>query len=344
MQETNDSKWNFLLKFAQAHKVLNPQITIQEIANKAIEHYKLALSPEQARKVVSRLLNEGVQVNYLQTINTVLPPSSFTTSASFIIKEDLPKREVHFKHNKPGNYLVLGCWHVPFHNKTLHEGVIKLMEDNKFDGLILNGDFLDCNSLSGHDKGKFTVEPGLTLEKEYTAGKEAMDELLDFLPTESLKVYLYGNHEDRWNRYMADMQQAKTPIPSPAEGLGLEARGFRTIESWGSGYITLGEHLDILHGIYYNSHCAKTHIDRFRGSVLFAHTHRIQSYIEGRTGGFNIGWGGDLSSRAFNYADRGVKASWQNGFAIVNIDEQGNYYVNQIICIDGHFYYGNKRY
>jgi hypothetical protein len=126
--------------------------------------------------------------------------------------------------------------------------------------------------------------------------------------------------------------------------MNLFERGFQVIESYSTGYMTLGQHLDILHGIYYNTHCAKTHIDRFRGSVLFAHTHRIQSYIEGRTGGFNIGWGGDSQAAAFGYADRGTKASWQNGFAVVNIDESGDYYVNQIIANNGNFYYNGTKY
>ncbi len=336
------NKFHFLAAFAKAHRIINPDLSYLGIAKLARDHYGLSASSEELTKAIKDLFEEAFE-EVKEPAITVLEP----TVEQYLKATETKQEPINnFKHDQPGTYLVLGCWHVPFHNKTLTNGVTQLIQDLGGDlkGLILNGDFLDCNSLSGHDKGKFTVTPGLTLLQEYTDGKVVLREFLGALPKDALKVYMYGNHENRWDRYMADMQNAKTPLPSPKEGLGLDELGFKTIESYSSGYLTLGKHLDILHGVYYNTHCAKTHIDRFRGSILFAHTHRIQSYIEGRTGGFNIGWGGDVSSAAFNYADRGVKASWQNGFAIVNIDEKGNYYVQQIICIDGHFYYNNKKY
>lgn len=157
------------------------------------------------------------------------------------------------------------------------------------------------------------------------------------------KIGLSGNC-DRHNRYMSDMESSKRPLPSPIEGLGLVEKGFNVFTNWKDDHVTLGEHLDVFHGQYYNVHCAKKTIDTFRGSVVFVHSHRVQSYIEGRTGGFNIGWGGDVTSPFFNYMPRGTKSMWQNGFAMVNISETGDYYLDQIIHHSGRFYYGGKKY
>lgn len=322
-----EGKWEGYLPIIKAYKVIHPNATNAEIARFLVDKFKLDANEETVRKAVSRLIFEGREEN-------ILIPR--------VRVADL--RVDHLKYNKPGTYVVLGCWHVPFDNKRLTDNVAKLISDINPQGLILNGDFLDCNSLSGHDRGKFTAIKGLDLDKEYALGQEALDLLTSSLSPEALKVYLYGNHEDRWRRFVGDMQNAKTPPPSPFQGLDLQERGFHTIESYQSGFMTLGAHLDIMHGVYFNTHCAKTHIDRFRGSVMFAHTHRIQTYIEGHTGGFNIGWGGDVNSAAFNYADRGVKASWQNGFNIVNIDEEGAYYTNQVIANNGKFYFNGKLY
>ena len=85
-------------------------------------------------------------------------------------------------------------------------------------------------------------------------------------------------------------------------------------------------------------------MDTLRGSVMFGHSHRIQSYIEGNQGSWNIGGLYDITSPAFNYADRTAKSQWQNGFALVYIDSNGDYYVNQIIANNGKFVYGNKVY
>src|SRR5690606_10970518 len=130
----------------------------------------------------------------------------------------------------------------------------------------------------------------------------------------------------------------------PEEGLALKEHGFDVYTQWKHHYVTLGHHLDLFHGQYLNIHSAKKHIDSYRGSVMYAHTHRIQTYIEGSVGGFNIGWLGDQNSPLFNYMERGTKKQWQNRFAIVTIDENGDYYVNQIIAHNNKFYYNGKKY
>ena len=52
----------------------------------------------------------------------------------------------------------------------------------------------------------------------------------------------------------------------------------------------------------------------------------------------------DMTSQAFSYASRAMKAKWNNGFAIVHIDENGRYYVTQILAFEDTFYYNGKRY
>jgi hypothetical protein len=246
--------------------------------------------------------------------------------------------------NTVGHHLILGCWHVPFHNKQITNGILKMISNNDFVGFHLIGDFLDLNTLSSHDKGNFPVVKGLTIDQEYKEGSKVIDEFLAVLPKNIDKSFIYGNHEDRHNRYMANMQSAKTPISSPTDALQLREKGFNVHESWAQDKITLGKHLDLMHGTYYNQHCAKKHLDVLRGSVAFAHSHRIQSFIEGNTAGFNIGCGIDISSPVFNYAARATKSQWQNGFAVVYIDEKGDYYFNQIICHNNKFVYNGRIY
>tara|TARA_R110000772_G_scaffold62137_2_gene139638 strand:+ start:1583 stop:2689 length:1107 start_codon:yes stop_codon:yes gene_type:complete len=248
--------------------------------------------------------------------------------------------------NQVGMHIVLGCNHVPFHNVRMHEGIKELLADYKSEikGFHLIGDFLDMNTLSSHDKGRFTAVPGLTLDKEYEIGNQILDEYEALLPKKVWKTYLYGNHEDRYNRWMKQMDNAKTPLDSPTEALELWERGYNVKESWSQDFFTLGKYLDIFHGIYFNVHAAKAHMDKLRGSCMFVHTHRIQSYIEGNTGSFNIGACADFNSSAFNYATRGMKSQWQNGFSVVMIDTDGTYHVTQIICQDGAFYFGGKKY
>ena len=263
---------------------------------------------------------------------------------SLIIPKALTPQQKKF--TEPGLYLLIGCVHAPAHNVPMMNGITNLLIDLKaqLKGFVLMGDFQDMNTLSGHDTGKFTAIPGLTLDYEYSEGKRLLDQFDAHLAKDVTKIFLYGNHEDRWNRYMADMESAKRPLPSPIEGLELLEKGFKVYTKWKDDHVTLGQHLDVFHGQYYNVHCAKKTIDVYRGSCAFVHSHRIQTYIEGTTGGFNIGWGGDVTSPFFSYMPRGTKSMWQNGFAMVNISETGEYYLQQIIHHSGRFYYGGKKY
>lgn len=303
---------------------------------------KYNMSGEAARKIIRRL--KPLQEKEVVSEDFNLFKEFLAWKNGKVIEKNV--KVVNNSFTKEGFHIVLGCWHVPFHNKKLTDNLFQLISDNKENiaGFHLIGDFLDLNSLSQHDVGKFPVVQGLTLDKEYKEGNKVLNDFDSLFRDGIEKSFLYGNHEHRYNRYMSNMQAAKTPISSPADALDLENRGYNVLTNWEQDYIKLGAHLELIHGTYFNQHAAKKHIDTLRGSVAFAHTHRIQSYIEGQTGGFNIGCGIDLNSPAFNYASRAMKSQWQNGFAIVYIDSNGDYYFNQIVAHNGQFVYNGKLY
>lgn len=250
-------------------------------------------------------------------------------------------------HPQCGTHLVTGCNHIPFDNKHMTSGMIKLIEDlgDKLKGLHLIGDFLDINSLSSHDRGRKPL-PGVTLSMEYDGGNDVLDRLEEVLPEKCEKNYLYGNHEDRYIRHMGSSDNSKLgkSLISPEDGLKLEERGYNVLTNWKKDKIRLGNHLDLIHGEFCNIHTAKKHLDSFRGSIMFVHTHRIQMHIESKVGGFNIGFGGDKDSPVFNYATRAMKEVWANGFALVDIDEDGFFHVTQITMFNDCFYHNGKKY
>ena len=249
--------------------------------------------------------------------------------------------------DQAGMHILIGCNHVPFHHVQLHRRIVELIKDQKdiIKGFHLMGDFLDLNPLSSHDRGRFTAVPGLTLNDEYFVGNELLDDFDRALPKNTWKTYLYGNHEDRYNRWMSVMDNAKTPLISPEDGLKLWQRGYNVKTKWSQDFITIGSDFDIFHGIYFNIHNAKKHLDTFSRNCAYVHTHRVQSYREGILSAHNIGTCANLKSKAFNYATRAMKNSWSNGFAINMVDERGNSHITQIVPDEnGHFYFGGKRY
>lgn len=339
-KQTGD--WSFLKKDAEL--IITSLIKegkkarIGEVAQILIQNYELNVGVEELSKELLILLtNQEPKASEVVLTNS----HKAETEVKITHKVENPKA-----FTTPGLYLCLGCIHALGHNVRLIDGITRLLGDKREQvvGLVLMGDVVDCNTLSEYDRGKFTALPGLTLEEEYSAGREVIKQLVEELRPDAHKVYLYGNHEDRYNRYMANMEDAKRPLQSPEVGMELDKMGFFVYNQWKHDYVTLGSHLDICHGQYFNVHCAKKHIDNFRGSMMFVHTHRVQTYIEGSVGGFNIGWGGDINSPLFHYMDRGTKKQWQNGFATVQVDEEGDYHVTQVTCHNNKFYYGGKRY
>tara|TARA_R110002012_G_C11605414_1_gene607692 strand:- start:384 stop:1244 length:861 start_codon:yes stop_codon:yes gene_type:complete len=249
-------------------------------------------------------------------------------------------------YNKSGIHIVSGCHHVPAHNKKLFNGLLSLCEDlqNEIVGFHLIGDFLDMGSISRHSSG---MQSKTTLTKEYKEGNKALNAIDQVLNEEVDKTYIWGNHEDWYNQHLSKIDNAKLGrgvIKSPTEALRLKERKYDVYEDWKEDKVTIGKHLELIHGIYCNVHAAKKHIDVFRNSVMFAHTHRVQTFIEGNVAGFNIGTMCDINNKAFSYASRAMKSKWNNGFAIVHIDNNGRYYVTQILAFNDAFYYNGKKY
>lgn len=248
--------------------------------------------------------------------------------------------------SKSGIHIVSGCHHVPAHNKHIFDGMLELCRDLGDDvvGFHLIGDFMDMASISRHSAGMFS---NLTLTQEYREGNKALDLIDESVNETADKTYIWGNHEDWYNQHLAKIDNAKLGrgvIKSPTEALKLSDRGYHVFEDWKEDTVTIGQHLDLMHGTYCNVHTAKKHIDVFRKSVMFAHTHRVQNYIEGDVAGFNIGTMADIKSPAFGYASRAMKSKWNNGFNIVHIDENGRFFATQIVAFDDAFYYRGKRY
>lgn len=284
---------------------------------------------QEARKEYKKQIRKSVSTNYV----TVLNPST---------KDLLHIDKNTIRINKSGFYIIIGCEHIPGNNKALWDARLKFIAKYKkhITGLIIAGDFMDMYSLSLHSKGKMNPKD-VDLSWEYDEANKALDQLDKALNPGTIKVYLMGNHEDRHYRQLKDPDYAKTGSQNdPVFRLDLAKRGYKYLLNWKEATVELGPHLNVFHGEYYNQHTAKKHIDTYRKSCLFFHTHRIQSYIEGQVGGWNGGGGYDKTHEFFNYASKAVKNSWNNGFFNVFLDDQGHYYIQQIMWFKDKFVTG----
>lgn len=310
---------------------------------------KLAALLKTDRGTIKEVIGELNTPSYTQSISVPVLTDDETLFKEFLNwKKAQIKPVPTYNTTTPGIHLISGCNHVPFHNKKMLNGMLRLIQDlgPKLTGLHLIGDFLDLNSLSKHDSGKVPMT-GITLGKEYAEGNKVLDAFSTAIGNRQVdKTFIYGNHEDRYFRHLADIDNSKfaDALMGPTEGLKLNQRGFKVYENWKEDHHLLGSHLQLIHGEFCSKSPARTHMDKLKGSVMFAHTHRIDVCYDGEKAGFNIGWGGDKDAAAFSYVSRITKMNWINGFALVHIDEKGNFFTQVIPVYHDTFWYNGTRY
>jgi predicted phosphodiesterase len=230
-------------------------------------------------------------------------------------------------------WLVISDVHRPFHNQTLWNKLLQLVNDmgSSLYGIVIAGDYLDLYTLGSYNNESLANLSNITLQDEYLDGLQGIDEINSAFKG-AKKLFLFGNHEDRYFRHIKEKDNAKYggALINPVEALYLHERGWITKTDWQSDYFTLGKHLDIVHGVYTSIHAAKAHLDKTQHSVMFGHTHRVQCFHQGNRAAFNIGGLYDIKSKGFNYMPRFQRQLWANGFALVNVTENGDFYVEQV--------------
>lgn len=304
------------------------------------------MSGEAARSIWKRYNKKNTRARSISTV--LFNPKRV---GSIIYEPETLKSESRTtksnRYTKDGMYIVLPCVHVPFHNKEFWNamlGFVQIYHDD-IAGVVILGDFLDMNSLSAYDRGKMPKK-GISLGYEYSQGKEVIRDFEHRLGVLPKKVFLYGNHEDRYIRYMQspDSKKLEGALMSPEEALQLEKNNWDVYTDWMNDSIFIGD-IELSHGSVVSRHVTSKYIDNFHCNSIFCHTHRIQSFYEGGLKSFNIGSMADFSSQGFNYASKKMKKDWRNGFAVVILNNNQTH-VDQIVWNNTNkcFYYGGRRY
>jgi predicted phosphodiesterase len=247
----------------------------------------------------------------------------------------------------PKTYLLLPDVHCPFENKVLMRKINKLACNERFDGLVIMGDWLDMFCLGSYHEGSLYHLREWTLAKEYKAGKAVLDGLLDALGKRcSERHFLFGNHCDRFQRTLAkgDNDKFGGCLERPEEALRLVERGFKVYRNWQEDSVQLGAHAEVVHGLYTPVHHAKKHMDECEGSVFYGHTHRHQIYTTGTRGAYGLGGLGDWGGPGFKYMPRSMRRRWMNSFATVSVFDDGSFLPNPIQCWKNRFIYSGRVY
>ncbi len=240
-------------------------------------------------------------------------------------------------------YLYVADQHVPEYNIPANRAIHKLMEDIKFDGFRIVGDYMDMSPISHWNEYKRKTLETQRLKEHYIIGNVLLDEYDKRLPKNCDKAFFWGNHEDWYNQLIEKLPVLEGML-NPTEELNLEKRGYKVYEEM--NHIEKIGRLSTCHGVYANVHAVKKHIDEFKTNVLFFHTHRIGSRSSSSPAkeisivGYNVGC---LCDKNPDFL-RNKPNKWSHGFAIVYYLPTGYFFVQNIRIVQGKFIYNGKLY
>jgi hypothetical protein len=202
--------------------------------------------------------------------------------------------------------------HTPWHDKKAVWLALDIVKDFKPDELVVMGDFFDCYSVSRYDQDP--QRSFQQLEDELEDGRKLLGQISKISKAKSL-VFLEGNHEARIGKYIKVYAQKLASSLSTEKVLQLPEE-WKFIPYGPTNKHYMGS-LVATHGSYHNQHVAAKMVNKYRTSVIFAHTHRVQMFCQkdvhgNESCGYNIGWLGSEK-----YADYLQDVSdWSLAFAV----------------------------
>lgn len=217
---------------------------------------------------------------------------------------------------------------VPFQDNDAIRICFDYLKQQKIDCLFINGDLVDFYNISSYER-----DPR---KRNMKAEYEAIIEMLVFIKSEFSNIPIYynldANHEARYERYM----NTKAPELLQLEIFGLE--NLLRLDELGYHYIKNVDHvkigkLPVIHGdtVFRRGSGvspARTLWMRTKVSCIASHVHRSSSYSSKNFNGEQTTcWTtGMLMHPNVEYAKH--VDEYNSGFAIIDLDQQGNYFVD----------------
>lgn len=224
----------------------------------------------------------------------------------------------------------------------------KVLQHNKFDEVIINGDVTDMPYISKHNQKLYQegILKGYTEVGEIEYTKEQILKPLRLSTDAKIRVRL-GNHDERiTNPYnLGDKQLARLAIlyknynsTKYNEMLSLkESDGYIYDES---DVYNLFNIFDVTHGLSLNKSAAEKNIFEYMGSGSTGHTHRLNSkYLTNRKNPYVwLESGCTRLTKEVEFFPTGKTADWQQGFIEV-VFTKDSFFAQPTLILNGECYY-----
>jgi predicted phosphodiesterase len=229
--------------------------------------------------------------------------------------------------------------HVPEHDAFAVRAWLAWVQHAQPDVIVLGGDILELESCSGHG-GNIHSAPLFTHEVE--CGNKFLDDVQAAAPDAEI-VYLEGNHETRLGRKVDAHIPTMTGALDLPSLLRLDERGiewlpYGRVKRFGSSK------LGFTHGLRANDHHAKAHLALYGSSIVYGHTHRPQTYVQGY-GDNKVRAGiGAPCLRSLDVSWIKGPTGWAQGFVIAHLFEDGHFTFYPVLMDRQRFVEGGRLY
>lgn len=239
--------------------------------------------------------------------------------------------------------------HFPFEDPRAIEVLYQITQDVQPSILAAQGDIIDFWQISDHRPPlEAKLKPHqIDLQNNLEQTAEHLGIMSSLAKPDAEKYLTYGNHEDRWNRTLAEFQtnprtRQLMMLPKISEvmdldyQLGLKEAGWESFDFMGGRPKILNDRLLIIHGHKSTKWASRALLEDYGKSLLFGHSHRIQNFTKtyqaGQIAGWNIGCLCDINPHWRPHTD------WAQGFAVVTWKKLGSQWffnVDQIRIHEG---------
>jgi hypothetical protein len=246
-------------------------------------------------------------------------------------------------------YVILPDQQIPWHDRELHEVVLRMLDEERPDGVILSGDITDAPqfSLKYPWNPRMVADPQASVREHQRTVRQVIREYVDAARSWDNWI-VPGNHDERFLNYVAGRAPLLMSVDD-VEGNGLisldsyfaaKKSGYQvaTDPSGMAGYpaahVVLGDWLAIYHGWLLGNGkagaSAMAHLEHLQHSVIVGHTHRlakVHKTLHKLNGDVVVLVGIEAGTLALVRGGLGhtVKPNWQQGVVIVTILQDGEF-------------------
>lgn len=241
---------------------------------------------------------------------------------------------------QPGRIGVISDVHLPFHDLKITNGIyhgsyltaLEALAETGVDTVVLNGDILDMYNVSSHER----IESHRNFMWELDVARKMLAHLRRWFGDKVRIVYREGNHEERFERYVAKHAEQLHGVFPLDELLKLGEHGIEWVSR--RAKMTAGK-LWIDHGHEWfgggGVMPARNYRMKALDNIMVGHVHRTSQdlFRKPLDGSFIAGWSvGCLCDLNPHYAARN---NWNHGFAMIDLSFDGTFSVQNKIIIDG---------